>query len=328
MGALESRTKRHRAENDGKWRRRAMVVAALGLAFGMVNGVSGASAPTTDVNFTPVTPYKVMNSVYIAKGATKAVIVSGGNTFVPSNATTVRLTISVTGPQNGTLTFFPTGNPAGSSGDTVTWSAGGTATGTIETDIGEKNKLSVTNNSTGAADVTATLVAYSQEVEAGDISSLEGATGQVLTDTGTGAAWQTPSPAYHAQNLGYVTLTPSSQAVVNLTVPAGIYAVNATASLFVSGSTPEYGQCLLRSPVGAFLDERFANVDTNIMNNTMVLQTVLSTNGGTISLRCEAVTGLPYLYGSHITAIRVGSAHGQFVNGRTGSPSANPRMQP
>ncbi|RHW23845.1 hypothetical protein D0Z08_27525 [Nocardioides immobilis] len=165
-------------------------------------------------------------------------VVSGGTTTVPTNATTIRMTVTARGAAAGTLSFFPAGNPDGSSGQTVSWSAGGTATEVITTDIGQKNQVAFKNTSTKAAIVTATITGYSTEVEVDDISESGGTAGQVLTNTGTAAAWQDPQlpSAYHARNPSYVPLSGGAATVVSLALPAGRYQVEAITSGYGGGS--------------------------------------------------------------------------------------------
>jgi hypothetical protein len=120
-------------------------------------------------------------------------VVSGARTTVPTDATTVELNVEAGGTTSGIMNFHPTGNPAGGSGQSLEWSAGGTDSQTIQENVGASDELDFALTG-GTAKVTATIVGYSTQVTDGDVSGLDGASGQVLTDNGTGgAAWATPS---------------------------------------------------------------------------------------------------------------------------------------
>jgi len=199
----------------------------------MLAGVSGASAPTTDVRFTPLNPAKkVLTNTSIGANLTRLVIVSGGSTTVPTNATTIQMTVTAKGSKAGTLSFYPNGNPSGTSGQTLSWAAGGTTTGTITTDIGQTNQVAFKNASAASTVVTATVTGYSTEVSAGDISGLGGTAGQTLVNNGAGGAvWKAPGRAWSWQNVLNYPLGSGYTSVAYVTVPAGSYLVSFTADV-------------------------------------------------------------------------------------------------
>ena len=51
--------------------------------------------------------------------------------YTPTNATTVRLTVTAKGTKGGTLSFYPAGNPAGASGDTLDYPVGNGLVSTV-----------------------------------------------------------------------------------------------------------------------------------------------------------------------------------------------------
>ncbi|KAA1416887.1 hypothetical protein F0U44_17015 [Nocardioides humilatus] len=286
-------------------------------------GVSDASSPSVDVHFTPLVPSKQVLNSSVNASATKLVTVSGGSTTVPTNATTVRMTVTVTGAAGGTLSFYPSGNPAGSSGQTVSWAPSGTSTATITTDIGQKNQVAFVNSSAAKAKVKATINGYSTEVEADDISGIGGSDGQVLTNVGgDDAAWAEPAmPAvFYSQDPTYTTLVGTST-VGSLTVPAGNYAVEASLSGY-NNSSNGYFNCYLRTPSGGYFgQDRFANVMTPIKNATITLNGLLATGGGDIEVECGLVAGAVDIYEITIMATAVGDATGPIST----QPSPPPR---
>lgn len=306
-----------------KWGSRALVVGALVAGACVGVGVSNASspahtpsvAPSVDVAFTPVAPQKQVFGGSVGAFATKLVTVSGGTTTVPTNATTVQLLIGVKGAKDGTLSFYPAGNQAGSSGQTVTVQAGVRTGGIITTDIGLKNQIAVVNNSAGAATVTVIAAGYSTDVEVDDISSQGGTTGQVLTDTGTGAAWQAPQlpPAYFAKNQANVHLSSNYTDVVTLTVPAGTYAVSAQTGLYGSGTNGNIA-CTVFAPNQGLLGQQFAMVDASVTEANLSIQGLLQTGGGTVRLQCYTLIGNINTQQSTLLATRVGTTSGPIVS--------------
>ncbi|HEX3334105.1 MAG TPA: hypothetical protein VHS57_07170 [Acidimicrobiales bacterium] len=171
----------------------AVSLAALGTGLGA--GIfAGANPPsTTNVKFVSLaTPFKLETGKVIATNGTLSAVVIGGTTGIPTNATTVELNVTAGGTTAGVLNVYPTGNVAGGSGQSLSWSGGTTNTQTIQENVGLKDEL--TFALTGAtAKLTATITGYSTQVTDGDVSGLDGTSGQVLTDNGSGAAWADPS---------------------------------------------------------------------------------------------------------------------------------------
>jgi hypothetical protein len=198
----------------------------MAVAAGMLGGVSGASSPTTNVKYTAVTNYKVLSNAYIGANAIRNAVVIGGATPVPTNATTVMLKVTAKGSKAGTLSFYPTGNPGGGGGQTLSWAAGQTVTAEIEQDAGENESLTFKNTSAAAVTVTATLIAFSTEVASGDISGVGGSRDEVLVNDGNGGAeWKIPGHAWiwnDAPSAGYPLGSTYAQVAV-VTLPSGRY---------------------------------------------------------------------------------------------------------
>jgi hypothetical protein len=169
------------------------VLAAAGLAATSALASPQPQLSVTNVTMIPLTvPHKVVN-VTIAANKTYSTQVSGANTTVPANATTVQLLVTAKGAAGGSLNFYPAGNPNGASGQTLTYPAGSALVSTtIQEKIGEASKLTISNASSGSAVVTATLNGYSTQVTYADVNGVGGSAGDLLTNTGAGAQWQAP----------------------------------------------------------------------------------------------------------------------------------------
>lgn len=257
-----------------------------------------------------------MSNASVGAGVAKPVVLSGGTTTVPTNATTILMTVTAKGAKAGTMTFYPLGNPSGGTSVEVAWAAGGSDTAVVTTDIGQKNSVAFKNSSAGAATVTATITGYSTEVELDDISSQGGSTGQVLTDDGDGATWQDPQlpSAFYTRNQTYTPLNSVDYlSLASLTLPAGKYAVDAA----VSGYSPTggfgYFGCYVAGPGGGVVSQRFGNVSVDIRNATLAMDGFVSTTGATVKINCLLAGGTVWAYEATIMATRVGATTGPVV---------------
>jgi hypothetical protein len=305
------------------WRTRAGLVLVVVAAAGTLAGVAGATptTSTTDVSFVSLTvPHKVLSNTSVAANAVTSPVVIGGSTTVPTNATTVRLVVSAKGAKGGTLSFFPTDNPAGASGQTLTYPAGSAvATATIEENVGLSDKLSVRNTGAGSAAVTATITGYSTQVTAGDVNGTGGTAGQVLTDDGAGgASWTDVGRAYHTYPGYFVQFLPQNMptTLASLTVPPGTYAVSVSGIFQVFGGGVASATCQLKAPNGTAVHVTFVIADsTTVSDSTISEQGVLTTSGGgVITEVCTGNTPNATAGDVGMTALRVGSATGAFVS--------------
>lgn len=180
-------------------RRLPVVAGALTLLL-LAFGLTGATATsgTTGVAITPLTPVKVISTAAaVSAGKTFTFVASGGTTTVPTNALVVELAVTVKGTKAGTVSFAPAGEPGNASPTTVSWLAGGSGAGTVRVNVGNSNKVVVTNSSLAAATLGVKITGYSTLVTAAGISGVGGGDGQVLTNQGNGTvAWEgLPAPA-------------------------------------------------------------------------------------------------------------------------------------
>lgn len=295
--------------------RRAKVIAGVTLAGAMVMGMATASTPghPADVTYISLSvPHKILSGAYIGKGATISPVAIGGSTTVPTDATSVQMTVAVKSTAAGSLSVFPTDHASSTTADTISFSAGSVVTTQVSKQSpGLSNKVSFKNGGTATAIVTVTITGYSTQTTASNISGSGGVAEQVLTNTGTGAQWKTPTPTYGSKNPDYVSLT-GSPTITSVTVPAGSYALNAATTAFGNGA-PSYGYCFVVTPGGVILDDRFFNLDSSIFNTSMALQGLLQTTGGRVFIQCSPINGSASVYNTVLTLTRVGSVSGGAV---------------
>jgi hypothetical protein len=275
------------------WRRPIAYGAALAATAGMSVGFTMAAnatggGSTTDVSFVTVSPaYKLLTARSMATNSSLNEVVIGGKTTVPSNATTVELSVEAGGTTAGVMNFNPTGNTGGGSGQFLTWSGGGTDTQTIQENVGSSDEL--TFSLVGAtAKVTATIIGYSTQVTDGDVSGLDGTSGQVLTNTGSGAAWQAPNGGLGVNGPSTSTFYVNDSAytdVAAVTVPAGSYAFSFTGDAYNYGSGSDYVDCYMFSPSGSAIAYTGTNLPSGA-DNDLAAQSMDTTSGGTFSEEC------------------------------------------
>lgn len=230
-------------------RRRHLITGAVGAAVGGVlvatlAGANPATTDTTDVAFVAIPAKQVMGNNSIPAGKVESAVVIGGASTVPSNATTVRLLVTARGTKAGTIKLYPAGNPAGTSGDTLSWPAGGTSTATMAENVGMSNKVSVENQSLAAAIVTVKITGYSTEVTAGGINGSGGTAGQALVNNGRGGVvWGEPGRAFSSYQAASQAITFSGAIMRTVTVPAGSYVLSFNGTVVGSSGTPDFAHC-------------------------------------------------------------------------------------
>lgn len=296
--------------------RRRLVTVSSGvlLAVAMVTGVAGATtgSSTTDVAFVTIPSHNVLSNVIIGGGGARSAVVIGGFTTVPTNATTVRLNVSVHGgTSNGTMNFYPAGNPAGASGQTLSWNAHQSVFGTVMENVGTSNQVTFANNSTGAVTVTAAVNGYSTQVTAGDISGSGGTTGQVLTNTGSGAAWQTMGQGFtNSSQPGFEPIPAGGIEIINTVgVPGGSYLVTWTGFVLSQGVSGRIRiQCQLTDPGDDLIASGFVDVDSVAADEESIsLQAMISTFQGTITAACTTNDPFGYVGNATLNATQVSS---------------------
>jgi hypothetical protein len=324
-------------KSERAWRRPIAIGAALAVTAGMSVGFTMAAnatggGSTTDVSFVTVSPaYKLLTARSMSTNSSLNEVVIGGRTTVPTNATTVELSVEAGGTTAGVMNFYPTGNSGGGSGQFLQWSGGGTDTQTIQENVGASDEL--TFNLVGAtAKVTATIVGYSTQVTDGDVSGLDGTGGQVLTNNGSGgAAWQGPTggPAASDQNQSEVQLNNNTYTTVaSLTVPAGTYEVSFTGDAINLSNSSDGVFCLLRSPSDAYVNYAGLSDLPPDQSADMATQGLDQTTGGTFTMQCADYNGANTVMGwnndSTLDAVQVSGGSGSVTNGLKQGTNVSP----
>jgi hypothetical protein len=297
-------------------RRRALLaVAGLGAAYALVGGIA-AAAPGVQPNSSTVTSipaHTLLSNVSIAANKTNSPVASGGATTVPTDATHVQFSVTVSkDTRAGTLTAYPAGNPAGGSGDSLTWGALQTVSGTLTEAVGLKNEVTFVNNSASAVTVLVKITGYGTWVDATDITPTGGTAGQVLTNTGNGAVWQTMGQGYATSLQSSIPISSAVTTVATLVVPAGSYSVSFSTS--ISGSAADFAQCYLFGPEGESLGAPFTGWSSTFPYTEVVGGGLISTSGGTITVQCHDGGTAASLNYTHLIALQLGAANGAVNN--------------
>jgi hypothetical protein len=105
---------------------------------------------------------KVLSAVSVAAHTTRSVVVIGGSTTVPTDASSLQETVSVTGgASGGTLFAYPTGSP--SSTPLLAFAAKQVVNSTTILAVGTSNEDTFVNNSSAAITLTVSLTAYTNQ---------------------------------------------------------------------------------------------------------------------------------------------------------------------
>lgn len=297
-------------------------MGAVGAGFTMVAQAQGGAPSTTNVSFVSLaTPYRLYVNHVFNPGAAASFVVIAGSTKLPTNATTVKLSVSArdrTVGTSGELNFYPAGNPSGSSGQQLIFNESGQAvTGTIEENVGLGDELTVVASG-NAAISSATIVGYSTQVTDGDVSGLDGQAGQVLTNTGTGAQWQSHSWAYTQAAAQLQTIPgPSSDApYASLAIPAGNYIVSMTGRVEddnLDTTTNVFcGIAINGKPLPAGDD--LVKVGGDNFSETVADSGAISTPGGTLTAYCGAQGSGASIGNLSLIAQQADSVIGAFTN--------------
>jgi hypothetical protein len=171
-----------------------LIVAASAIT-AVITGIAIADAGSPpSAGYIPLTPvHKILSSASIGANATTSPIAIGGSTTVPSNATAVQMTVTVNDTRAGSLHIFPAGDPTAGGATAVSFLANTATTETVTETVGKSSEISFQNTAASTATVTVTLIGYSTQITASNISPDGGTAGQVLTNSGTGVSWQRPA---------------------------------------------------------------------------------------------------------------------------------------
>lgn len=310
-GAPREQTPRQRR------RRNVGVAAVAGVSAIAAAALIGTSAHASGIS--PVTPtHTLQNNTAVAANKSVSPVVSGSATTVPTDATRVQVAVSLTGElSSGTLKAYPNGNPAGVGGS-LAFTANTPVSTTMLVAPGMANKVIFLNQSSGSVKLTVKITGYTTDVYATDINGAGGSAGQVLTNTGAGATWQTPAASHAyglANNFAIVGVSTTQTVVAQLAVPAGGYDVTFNATFSASTAAPDYAVCTLYSPANATVAVVYTGADSAFVQTTITAQGLVnSPTGGTISVRCSDSYSAGSMYYPTLIATAVRTTTGSAPN--------------
>lgn len=180
--------------------------------------------------------------------------------------------------------------------------------------VGSDDELTFADSG-GAAKVTATITGYSTQVTDGDISGRDGTAGQVLTDTGVGAAWGDVASSYSDYESTFrVTGTTSLVSAASVTVPAGEFFTIGSVTVYDDDATNDFINCALVSPSGNHIDYVHDYVFASNSGGSVTLNGVLDTTGGSVSLQCEGSGAVDAESDASLDVISLARATGSISN--------------
>jgi hypothetical protein len=282
------------------------LAAAVVVAAGTASAIPLAGG-RTDVGFVPITGHAVLTNAYVLANGGNSPVVIGGTTTVPSDATRVQLQVSVKGSASGSLRIYPAGDLADAQSEVAPWTATKLGRAIVTVSPGTSDRVTFVNVSARPINLTVTITGYSTQVTAGDVNSSGGSPGQVLTDTGNGAAWQNPGTVYlqrvASTDLGFDT----SYYVTAPQLPAGSYLVQFSTTIRMLGAGASTVTCELHSSdASSVLNEADSSVDPNAPDASLAFQSVAVLGvDGFIGVHCSSTT-YTELFETTFTAMPIG----------------------
>jgi hypothetical protein len=294
-----------------------LIVSAAAIA-AVITGIALADAGSPPGSgYVTVSPAHRILSGTVGAGATLSEVAVGGSTTVPTNATAVQMTVTAKDTKAGSVQIFPAGDPTAGGATSVTFAAGTTATATVNETVGASSKISFKNTAAATVTVTATITGYSTQLTAANIAPDGGSSGQVLTNTGTGASWQNlPQTKAFAQSQtelsgGVLLSNTSPTSVATVVVPAGSYVVTFTGTVFNGNdNSSDFFVCHLVAPSGNNVSS-FDGSGEISQESTVSNQVLLRTSGGgTIAAKCQDTTAHTDIGQTSLIAMPVDSVSG------------------
>jgi hypothetical protein len=277
-----------------RWRRVTIVGAGVAVACATVAGVgiaSGTTSPTPSV-YTSLAPTAV-GQYSVAGGGNKDVTVAGVD-GVPSSATSVQLSVTALNESaTSSLYVYATGTTQPSSAN-LRWATGEVATAPITTAVGTNGQIHL-HNTTGTAQIKISVIGYYSPAPA------SGGVGYGGTVGGDEIA--------STDNGGTI--------VSSVTVPAGTYAVEATASMsLIDSTTTEQAVCNIRDPAGLAVSSSDTMLHASSSDETVAMTGLDTTSGGVMTFHCTAlVNDNIRVLDVNLVAIKLSSATGFVIGG-------------
>jgi hypothetical protein len=298
-------------------RRRNAVLAAAAAASALA-GVFLVSAPA-QADIVSVPAKTVQSNTVVAADRSVSPVVIGGSTTVPTDATRVQFSVTVSREVDaGTLAAYPAGTGP-SSGDTLPFAKSSSTSAEFVEQVGASNKVTFLNQSAGSITLTVRITGYSTEVRASDISALGGSPGQVLTNNGNSATWTTPGSAYGLlNNLTSTEIGPgTATTLASIPLPAGSYAVSFEVTAHSTAATPDTVQCYVFGPSGQqAAATTYASVSSAAPYASLSAQGLVAvdSDGGKAFASCLADLPSTKVYYPTFIATPVGTTKGTLVH--------------
>ncbi len=271
------------------WRRITVLGVGAGVVCATVTGIGLASGATTSTPsvYSSITPATVLGRSLAADSNTDVAVAGVGS--VPSNATSVQLSVTaLSGTTTSSMYVYPTGATKPTSAN-VRWATNQTITIPVTVAVGTAGKIRLTTDG-GTVTIKLAVVGYFSPTPA------------------TGSAG-------YAISYGSVAIPSTGVVAASLTVPAGIYDIQATATISLTGGTADEVDCELENTQGVLFDDSQISVDSNIANATLSMSGFDNAPAGTLTMFCYSTNSDASASHLRFNAIQLSSASGSVTTG-------------
>jgi hypothetical protein len=272
------------------WRRVLITGISIGVGCATVAGVGLASGTPTPSVYSAIAPVTVL-SKSLPAGTTTDVVVAGVGS-VPSNATSVQLSVTaLSGTTTSSMYVYPTGATQPTSAN-VRWLSGQTVTIPVTVAVGTAGKIRLTTDA-GTVTIKVAVVGYFTAAPA------PGSAGY----------------ATQANDINIADPSAGTTTVASLDVPAGTYEVQARADMNLNAGTSDAVGCSLIDPANGVINTTGVTLDTDISEVPVSMTGLDTTSGGAIKFVCTDIGSLSGAYDVELVAIQLSSATGDVTGG-------------
>jgi hypothetical protein len=274
------------------WRRAVIAGVSVGVAFGTVGVVglaSGTTSPTPSV-YSAIAPVTVLGRSLAADSITDVTV--AGVDGVPSNATSVQLSVTaLDGTTTSSMYVYPTGATKPTSAN-VRWDTGEVVTIPVTVAVGTSGDVRLSTDA-GTVTVKVAVVGYFSPAPA-------------------------PGSAGYSQTGDNIAISDASDGgtlVASLDVPAGSYAIQASATVSFIGGKTDVVTCALDDPTPTSFANSSVQVGSSDVAESAVLTGLDTTSGGVMTLSCGGTNANAKADNVELIALRLSSATGSVVGG-------------
>lgn len=273
---IERASDRTDAPRPRRRRTAAVIVASSLVVGGAMAGLTAATAQTPKV-VSPGGPYRYLGTPFklftnhsFAAGSSYSVVGIGGATTVPTNANSILIHVTTKAALSGSLTITPAGlNPDGF-GQTLSWPVGVPGVGDFALSIGTKSQITFTDGAR-AVSASATILGYSEQSTASDISDDGAKFGQVLTSSGgLGTAWADPGGAGDSvDSTDFIYARSTGTLIASTPVGPGSHFVMFTGTVYGANSVTDNIDCYVNAGSTTVAAQHVFVVDAGDMTFTL-----------------------------------------------------------